>query len=115
MLRLMDHRHDEALIAERRTDADVCIRMELERVLVKCGVHGGVRHQCARASGYEVSREGEAGALALVFGRMPRAVRLHAREISLEQRGYVRRQRKTARHVLGHALAHGAVRNATAL
>ena len=46
---------------------------------------------------------------------MPRAVRLHAGEIRLEQRGHVRRLRETARHVLGHTPAHRAVRDATAV
>ncbi len=48
-------------------------------------------------------------------GRMPRAVRLHAGEVRLEQRGHVRRLRETARHVLGHTPAHRAVRDATAV
>ena len=112
VLRPMDHRHDETLVAERRADADVRVRVKLERVLVERRVQRRVREQGTRASGHEVGGEGEADALPLVFGRVTRAVRLHTSEIRLEHRGHVRRLRETARHVLGHAPTHGAMRNA---
>ena len=49
VLRLMDHRHDETLVAERRADADVRVRVKLERVLVERRVHApGARARHAR-------------------------------------------------------------------
>jgi hypothetical protein len=55
----VDHRHDQTLVAERRTHADVGIRMQLERVLVEGRIHRGVSEEGPGARRDEIGGVGE--------------------------------------------------------
>ena len=111
----MDHRHDEPLVAERRADADVGVRMQLERVLVKGRVHRRMRRQRSCARGDEIGREREADAPRRSYSAACRArcacTRVRSASNSVVTCGA---SRETAHHVLGHPAANRRMRHARA-
>ena len=110
LLRAVHDGHDESLAAERRTDSDVALRVQHERVRLEARVDFRLLAQGAGARGDEIGGEREPHSLPLELAHMPLAMRKHPRQVRFEQRRDVRCGRDAAHHVLGDPAADGRVR-----
>ena len=104
---VLDHRHDQALLAERGSDADVDGRRDRDPVLFPAAVD---RRRGGHRFGRGLDDVGGVAELDAALGQR-RLVRGDGGKIGFEQGGDVRRFGDRADHVLGDLQAHSVVRD----